>query len=108
MPCTPSVVDRIVDCCQSAGEVTARRMFGEVGLYLDGRMIAMVCDDVFYVKPTPGGRAAAGPLDEAPPYPGAKPCLVIPEDRWDGGDWLAALLRASAPEIPLPKSRRKG
>ncbi len=105
------IVAFILEQIASAGDVRARPMFGEYGLYCDDRMIAMVCDDQLFVKPTPGGRAYvsagadAGTIDEAPPYPGAKPCLLIDADRWDDADWLAGLVRISAAEIPLPKPK---
>ena len=95
----------IVDQIAAAGDVSAKSMFGEYGLYCDGRMVAMICDDRLFVKPTPAGRAVAGDVEEAPPYPGAKPCLVIDADRWDEGDWLADLIRVSAAALPLPKPR---
>ena len=99
-----STVDFIVE--QAGSGVHAKPMFGEYGLYRDGRMVALVCDDRLYVKPTAGGRAHAGAVEEAPPYKGAKPCLVIPGERWDEGDWLAGLFRISAAELPAPVRKR--
>lgn len=29
---------------------SARKMFGEYGLYLDGRVVALICDDTLYLK----------------------------------------------------------
>jgi TfoX/Sxy family transcriptional regulator of competence genes len=82
-------------------------MFGEYGIYLEGKLVALVCDDRLFVKPTPGGRAYAQGAAEAPPYPGAKPCLVIGADQWDDQAWLAELFRRTAAELPLPKPRSK-
>ena len=97
----------LVDQMATAGVVHAKPMFGEYGLYCDGKMVALVCDDQLFVKPTPGGRAFAGSVDEAPPYPGAKPCLLIDADRWDDSDWLAQLIRISVAELPSPKPKAK-
>ena len=55
----------IVERLAAAGDVSAKPMFGEYGVYCDGRMVALVCDDQLFVKPTPGGRAFAGAIDEA-------------------------------------------
>jgi TfoX/Sxy family transcriptional regulator of competence genes len=96
----------IVDQLAGAGDVSAKPMFGEYGVYCDGRMVAMVCDDQLFVKPTPGGRAFAGAIEEASPYPGAKPCLLVDADRWDDADWLADLVRISTAELPLPKPKK--
>jgi TfoX/Sxy family transcriptional regulator of competence genes len=107
MATDPRTVAYIVDQAARAGAVSAKPMFGEYGLYCDGRMVALICDDQLFVKPTRGGRVFAHGADEASPYPGAKPCLVIDADRWEDGDWLAQLLRISAAELPLPKAKAK-
>jgi TfoX/Sxy family transcriptional regulator of competence genes len=97
----------ILDQLNAAGAgVSSKKMFGEYGLYLDGKMVAMICDDQLFVKPTPEGRAFTGPIEEAPPYPQAKPCLLIDGDRWDDGDWLAELFRVSAAALPAPKPKK--
>ena len=58
------IVDYIVEQARGGGGVSAKRMFGEYGLYCDGKMVAMVCDDALFVKPTAGGRAHVGAVDE--------------------------------------------
>lgn len=45
-----SFVETCVDVLSSVGEVTARRMFGGHGLYHSGTMIALIADDVLYLK----------------------------------------------------------
>ncbi len=100
-----SSVDFIVEQMQSAGQVTSKKMFGEYGIFCSGKMVALVCDDQLFVKPTPGGRAYLGEIEEAPPYPGAKPCFLISGDRWDDGEWLGELVRITAMELPLPKKK---
>lgn len=83
-------------------------MFGEHGLYLDGRMVALVCDDRLYVKPSEAVRAHLGATAlEGQPYPGAKPHLVVDGDRWDDAEWLAALLRVAAHALPPPAPSRR-
>jgi len=106
MACDPKTVAFIVDQLAAAGEVSAKPMFGEYGVYCDGRMVALICDEQLFVKPTPGGRAFVGAIDEAPPYPGAKPCLLVDADRWDDADWLAELVRISTAELPMPKPKK--
>ena len=108
MASDPKAVAFIVDQAGgAAGDVAARPMFGEYGLYLGGKLVALVCDDQLFVKPTAAGRALAPDAEEAPPYPGAKPSLLIDADRWDDADWLGELLRVTAAELPLPKARTK-
>ena len=101
-------VDFIVDQLGAAGSVSAKKMFGEFGIYNEGKMVAMVCDDQLFVKPTAGGRAYLGDgVSEAPPYPGAKPCLLISGDQWDERAWLAELVAITTRELPVPKPKKK-
>ena len=81
-------------------------MFGEYGLFCDGKMFGMVCDDRLFVKPTEGGRAFIGNAVEAPPYPGAKPIFLIEEQVEDGG-WLTELVRITTAELPTPKVKKR-
>lgn len=89
---------------RDAGLITYRRMFGEFAIYCDGKVVAFVCDNLLFVKPTAGGRAAAGPIEDGLPYPGAKPHLLVRE-RLDDRAWITALIRITAAELPMPKTR---
>jgi TfoX/Sxy family transcriptional regulator of competence genes len=66
-----SFVEFVVNQLDVACAVTYKKMFGEFGLYSQGKMFAVICDDQLFVKPTGGGRAFIGEVVEAPPYPGA-------------------------------------
>ena len=72
-----SFVEFVVDQLDKDCAVTYKKMFGEFGLYSDGKLFALICDDQLFVKPTEGGRVFIGEVVEAPPYPGAKPSLLI-------------------------------
>ncbi len=99
-------VDYILGKIQDAGEIYARKMFGEYGVYCDGRMIALIADDQLFIKPTEGGKSFLGDFEEAPPYPGAKSWLLIPEDDWDDSLALSELVRITTAEAPLPKPKK--
>ncbi|HEU0045805.1 MAG TPA: TfoX/Sxy family protein [Sphingomonas sp.] len=99
-------IDYLIEQATSAGTVSAKLMFGEYGLYVDGKMIGSVCEDQLFVKPTASGRVHAEPVSEAPPYPGAKPQMLIEADRCDHAEWLGELLRVTAAELPAPKPRK--
>jgi TfoX/Sxy family transcriptional regulator of competence genes len=101
-----STVDYLLEQTNGAGAVSAKPMFGEYGVYVDGKMIGLVCDDQLYVKPTVSGRRHAEPVSDAPPYPGAKPHLLIEADRWEDSEWLRDLLRVTSAELPTPKPRK--
>jgi TfoX/Sxy family transcriptional regulator of competence genes len=97
-------VEYVADQIADAGEVSFRKMFGEYAIYCDAKVVALVCDDRLYVKQTTAGRAFIGEPVEAPPYPGAKPHLLI-EDRLDDRAWVSELIRLTAVELPLPKPK---
>ena len=100
-------VDFILDQMAGAGTVSAKRMFGEYGLYCNGKLFALVCDDQLFLKPTPAGRAYASEMGEGSPYPGAKPCLLVTGDRWDDGDWLAELVTVTVAALPPPALKKR-
>jgi TfoX/Sxy family transcriptional regulator of competence genes len=105
MASNPDFVQYIVDQCSGAGSVEAKKMFGDYGIYCDGKIFGLICDNGFYVKPTEAGRALLRTEDMRPPYEGAKPYFYI-EDV-DDRDYRAALTRATCAALPEPKPKRK-
>ncbi len=106
MGTSAATVTHLLDQLSGAGDLSARKMFGEYALYLDGKVVALICDDLLFVKPTPGALALLEMSRVAPPYPGAKPHLLI-DAALDDGDLMAQVLRTVAAEIPAPKPKRK-
>jgi TfoX/Sxy family transcriptional regulator of competence genes len=102
-----SIVDLIMFSLSDAGDITAKKMFGDYGLFLSGRMIGFIADDRLLFKPTSEGRRLFTSLTEDTPYPGAKPCFLVPEEDWNKRAWLARLAIATAAELPLPKKKLK-
>jgi DNA transformation protein len=99
-------VDYILEQAAGAGTVTAKKMFGEYGMYCDGKIIALICDDQLFIKPTVAGRGYLGEVTDGEPFPGAKPYFLIEGDRWDDADWLAGLVKTTADDLPLPKPKK--
>ena len=50
MPVSNSYRDYVLEQLAVAGSVTAKKMFGGVGLYLDGLFFALIADDRLYFK----------------------------------------------------------
>ena len=69
MSSSQSTVDFIISQMLGAGDVSYKKMFGEYGIYCEGKMVASVCDDKLFVKPTMRGRAYIGDVVEESPYP---------------------------------------
>jgi TfoX/Sxy family transcriptional regulator of competence genes len=95
-------VDFVLEQMAEAGPVSARKMFGEYGIYCGGKIVALFCDDQLFVKPTSAGRSFIGTPREGAPYPGAKPWLLIGGDRCEDSEWLSELVRLTARELPVP------
>jgi TfoX/Sxy family transcriptional regulator of competence genes len=100
----PLFVEYICDQLQGAREISSRKMFGEWAIYSGPKVVALVCDDRLFVRPTTAGRSFIGEPFEAPPYPSAKPHFLI-EDRIDDREWLTELIRVTEREIPPPKPK---
>jgi TfoX/Sxy family transcriptional regulator of competence genes len=100
-----SFVDFVLEQIKNAGEVTAKKMFGEYGIYSDGKLFGMICDNKLFIKPTSSGREFIGNVIEAPPYEGAKPSFLI-EGKIEASDWLSELIRLSVNELPSPKQKK--
>jgi TfoX/Sxy family transcriptional regulator of competence genes len=101
-----SFVEFVVDQIENAGEITYKKMFGEYALYSNAKVIALICDNQLFIKPTQAGKSFIDHVVEAPPYPGAKLYFLI-EEQIDDRDWLSNLIRLTANELPVPKPKRK-
>lgn len=99
-------VEFVTDQIKRSGEITAKKMFGEYGLYADGKMVGLICDNKLFIKPTKAGREFIGEVVEAPPYPGAKPSFLI-DDKLEDSAWLSTLVKISLKELPEPKPKKK-
>lgn len=102
-----STIDFLTEQIQDAGSIRSRKMFGEYALYCDEKVVALVCDDQMFVKPTGAGSQFLDSSHEAPPYPGAKNYLRVPEDKWDDNQWLTDFIRTTAAALPLPKPKKR-
>jgi TfoX/Sxy family transcriptional regulator of competence genes len=96
------VTDEIAEDCG----ISFKKMFGEYALYSHGKVVALICDNRLFIKPTDAGKAFIGEYVEAPPYPGAKNSLLI-EDRIEDSDWLSELIRITEKALPEPKAKKK-
>ena len=80
-------------------------MFGDYGIYCNGKIFGLVCDNGFYIKPTEAARPLLKSEVMRPPYEGAKPYFYIEEV--DDHDYLSALAKATCAVLPEPKPKKK-
>ena len=97
----------LADQLHGFGAFSHGKMFGEYALYLDAKVVALVCDNQLFVKPTDAGRALLGP-DAATglPFSRAKPYFLA-SDLIDEREALARLLRVTADALPEPKPKKR-
>lgn len=96
----------IVDQIGNSESIRYRKMFGEYAIYCKDKVVALVCDDQLFVKPTKAGRSFIGNVVEAPAYPGAKPSFLI-EDQIEDRQWLSELIALTEQELPDPKPKKR-
>lgn len=99
-------IDYVAEQAGLGEALSFRRMFGEYGVYLDGKVIAFACDNSLFVKATPATGAMTAALPRRPPYAVAKPYPVA-DELLDDGEALRALLVATAEALPAPKPKPK-
>ena len=105
MPTRPETVAHLLDLLSDTRSLTAKKMFGEYGLYLGDRMVALICDDNLFLKPTPGALALLPDNECAKPFSRAKPYLLL-TDALDDPDLVGRALRAVANDMPPPKAKK--
>lgn len=91
---------------EDAGKVRYRKMFGEYAIYCNEKVVALVCDNKLFIKPTEGGRAYVGIVVEAPAYQGAKMSFLV-EEKFEDKEWFSELIRITEKELPVPKPKKK-
>lgn len=110
----------VCDLLHPLGPIQPRRMFGGVGLFLDGRMMGLIADDVVYIKADAQNREQfeAEGLERFQPFP-HKPVSMayypLPEGALDEPDealrWarlgIEAALRAPAKKPRARKTKPK-
>ncbi len=101
----PDFVEYVAEQISGAGDISWRKMFGEYGVYCNGKIIGLICDDTFFVKITEAGKKLCPDFPESPPYEGSKPYLQVSD--LDNPELLAQLVTVTWAELPEPKPKKK-
>lgn len=105
MASSTDFVTYVCDQINGAGTITYKKMFGEYGIYCNNKIIGVICDNQFFVKKTEAGAALCPGHEEAPPYTGAKPHIII--DNMDDKQLMTQFIKATYNELPAPKPKKK-
>ena len=79
-------VQYVAEQLSGAGEITYKKMFGEYGLYCDGKIFANVSDDQLFVKITEVGRACSRACRKPRPIRGRR--IISSSRTWTTGTSL--------------------
>ena len=104
MATSPKTIAHILDTL-AAQPLDVRKMFGEYALYLGGKVVAFVCDDTLFIKPTSGASDLLPDAERGPAYPGSKD-YIIGSEVLDDPDLCIRVLRAVAADSPAPKPKK--
>lgn len=97
--------DYILDQLHRLDDINVKKMFGEYGVFYREKMVAVLADNKFFLKPTKEGEAfIKSPLFEKF-YEQGKPYLLI-EDT-DDRELLEQLIVLTYHVLPLPKEKKK-
>lgn len=105
MSTKPETVSHILDTLAALPGLRVGKMFGEYGLWIGARCVALICDDTLYAKATPSAHALLPGVRMGPPYPGAKPHMVL-DEMLDDADLAVQVLRAVAADTAEPKPKK--
>ncbi|MEP6634343.1 MAG: TfoX/Sxy family protein [Luteimonas sp.] len=92
-------IDHLLDLLAPIGPITARRMFGGWGVYVDGRMIGLVVGGALHLKTDAATQAAFEAAGSAP-FVYATAAKTVATSYWSVPD--EAL---DAPDVMLPWAR---
>ena len=106
MSTSPKTIEIILEAAADIPTIRARKMFGEYALYVDEKVVGLVCDDQLFIKITDASAALVRTRDPAPPYPGAKDQYRIDANDWDDREYITGLLLATADSLPVSKPKK--
>jgi TfoX/Sxy family transcriptional regulator of competence genes len=101
-----SFVEFVIDQIQDVGNISYKYMFGGCAVYCGNKVVALICNNQLFVKPTQDGKEFIKTVNEMPPYPGAKPYFLI-EDKIEDKEWLSNLIRITTKKLPEPKLKKR-
>lgn len=104
MASTPEFVGFVAEQLDGAGDIACRKMFGEYGIYCDGKFFACICDNQFFVKITEAGKEFMPDGETAPPYEGARPYFLVTD--LDDREFLKELTQVTCAALPAPEPRK--
>ena len=105
MSSSKNYLEFILDQLTEVDGISYKQMMGEYILYLNGKIIAYICDDRLLIKPVPNAIKLMPEAKYEPPYKGAKDMLLC--ENVEDKDFLKTLFEAIYPQLPERKIKRR-
>ena len=99
-------VEFIIEKLGDPKTFSTRAMFGEYALYCKGKVVALICDDTFFVKILPASAALADDCEQGEAYPGSKPYYIVTEDMLRDVERIREILTDIAASLPAKKPKK--
>jgi len=104
MASTSEFANYVCDQLSDAGTITLKRMFGEYGLYCNGKFFGTIENNMLCLKITEPGRALLPHAEIVEPHKGAHYIYV---ENLEDKTLLAELVNATCAALPDKKRTRK-
>ncbi|MGL4336430.1 MAG: TfoX/Sxy family protein [Turicibacter sp.] len=105
MASTIEFVEYVCGQMSYSGDISFKKMFGEYGVYCEGKFIGLICENQLFIKKTKIGEELLVEVEEASPYPNAKPHFLI--ENFDDKEFLGDFIRKTYEELPMQKCKKK-
>ena len=80
MACTEEYISFVCRQLNPLGEIATRKMMGDYVIYINGKCVVTVCDNVCYVKMHPSILPLMQDAEKGFPYDGAKEHYILDTD----------------------------
>ena len=107
MACDKDFIEYVLAKLGHAPRFTARAMFGEYGIYADGKIAGFICDNQLLIKPTPQSLALEDICEKDHAYPNSKLYYVVSEEQLDEPEIFCDIMFAITAATPDKKKKAK-
>ena len=105
MSTSKETIDYLIEMLGDDKRFSTRAMFGEYALYVDQKVVGLVCNDQLYIKILPSSDKLKDVCEQDSPYPGAKKHYLVEESQLQQISDLPDVLFSVANSLPLPKKK---
>jgi len=105
MATSEDYIEFVCEQLAGAGAVHSRKMFGEYMVYVNGKPLLLVCDNIVFVKILPELAEVLSGAQTALPYEGGKLHYILDMDNRELVQTVVGILE---PITPLPKPKKRG